>query len=160
MSENMEQTTGITTAEETAAQPTGGTDDNGKTFTQEEVNTIVQERIARERKRTDKILDEEGYNKELIEREKNITERELKAEARDYFVREKELPIEVLNLIDCSDQEAYKESCDKVMLLLDKIVSNDNENKKVEKRPQIVFKGNARGVSDINDDRIKEAFKP
>lgn len=156
--DNMEQQAGNVKAEQPEEkQPTGG-DESAKTFTQEEVNQIVRERLARERKQIDKILDEEGYSKELLEREKNITQRELKAEARDHLVGEKKMPVEVLELINYDSQEAYTNSMNIVETVLNKLAVKAPKD---EKAPQIVFQGNARGPSAQSvGDKIKEAFKP
>lgn len=76
----------------------GGT--GGKTFTQEDVNRIVSERLAQERK---KPVDDE--------REKNLKAREARLDCRDYLDGKK-YPAKLLDLLDCSDVEKFKTAAD------------------------------------------------
>jgi hypothetical protein len=76
----------------------GGT--GGKTFTQEEVNRIVSERLARER---EKPVDDE--------RERNLKAREARLDCRDYL-DSKKYPAKLLDLLDSSDVEKFKSAAD------------------------------------------------
>lgn len=66
--------------------PIGGT--NEKTFTQEEVNQIVQDRLARERKQHTGP-DTEGREKELEAREKDLAAREKAFEIKEILKKNK-----------------------------------------------------------------------
>lgn len=76
----------------------GGSD--GKMFTQEDVNRIVSERLARER---EKPVDDE--------REKNLKAREARLDCRDYL-DSKKYPVKLLDLLDHSDVEKFKAAAD------------------------------------------------
>ena len=76
----------------------GGT--GGKTFTQEDVNRIVSERLARER---EKPVDDE--------RERNLKAREARLDCRDYL-DSKKYPAKLLELLDTSDVEKFKSAAD------------------------------------------------
>ena len=103
---NMEQ-------QETAAVPqdTGAdTPQEVKTFTQEEVNDIVEKRLNRERKKFSSVLNgQDPREAELEERERALTRKELRADARD-LLNSKELPQEALELLDYTDKESCEES--------------------------------------------------
>lgn len=73
-----------------------------KTFTQEEVNKIVQDRLAR--------IKSEPNDKEikLEQRAKELDMKERKLEAKAIFA-EKSLPKELLDILDYSDEEKMKE---------------------------------------------------
>ena len=76
----------------------GGSD--GKMFTQEDVNRIVSERLARER---EKPVDDE--------REKNLKAREARLDCWDYL-DSKKYPVKLLDLLDHSDVEKFKAAAD------------------------------------------------
>ena len=54
-----------------------------RTFSQEDVDKIVQKRLAKERAKIAEMLQVEEKSNDLDERERKITERELKADARE-----------------------------------------------------------------------------
>ena len=76
--------------------PAGANAGTEKTFTQEEVNNIVQERLARERAKN------EPTPAEL--REKELTARENKMSCKEYIAEQK-YPSELLDLFDTADME-------------------------------------------------------
>jgi len=79
--------------------PAGADAGTEKTFTQEEVNNIVQERLARERAKN------EPTPAEL--REKELTARENKMSCKEYIAEQK-YPSELLELFDTADMEQGK----------------------------------------------------
>lgn len=83
-----------------------------KTFTQEEVNRIVQERLARAK------AEPSEKETEISAREKAVTERELRLNARDTFMK-KGLPVALLDDLDYSDETKMNNTIniiEKVML--------------------------------------------
>lgn len=80
-----------------------------KLYSQDEVDEIVKKRLSRERKRFNKIFDEDEFNKDLIRREKEITLREMKAAARE-FLSQVNVPPEFFNLINFTDWETVEQS--------------------------------------------------
>lgn len=77
----------------------GGT--SGKVFTQEEVNQIVSDRLARERAKQPTEDD----------REKALKAREARLDCWDYL-NSKKYPADLLDVLDCSDVEKFKTSVD------------------------------------------------
>lgn len=71
-------------------QPTGE-----KTFTQDQVNAIVGERLAKEKTRSEAAL---------VQREQELNKRELKLEAKEKLA-ELGLPLELLDAVDISTRE-------------------------------------------------------
>ena len=77
-----------------------------KMFTQDEVNTIVSERLKRDReKRTETNTENE--------REKALAERENRLSCREY-ITEKNYNAELLNILDTTDVEKFKAAADKI----------------------------------------------
>ncbi len=95
MAETNTQNVNDTTTQTT--QPEGnGTE---KTFTQEQVNQIVSERLARERSKADTP---DTREQELAARENKLTCKE--------WISESHLPVELLDVFDTSDAEKFKTS--------------------------------------------------
>lgn len=106
----------------------------GKTFTQEEVNKIVENRLNRERRKlSSALIGEDPREAELAEREKAVLKKELQAEARAWIAN-KGLPPESLDLLDYLD----KESCNKSLEKLEAVI-----NEAVQARIGAVVKGGA-----------------
>lgn len=93
---------------------------SGRTFTQEEVNEIVKNRLSRakgEKEDDKKRLDERET--ELTKREEALTKKEHRLMA-DELLREKNLPPESIGLVDLSNKETLKESIDLMSRLFGK----------------------------------------
>lgn len=118
-----EQQTVTQTGENNTTQTEGAPSENEvKTFTQEEVDKIIEKRLARERQKFENQLREytgSPIERELSKREKEVTRRELMADARS-FLEEQGRPIEILELLDYTDAEACAESIKKVINCIDK----------------------------------------
>ena len=84
-----------------------------KTFTQEEVNTIVQDRIAKEKAK---------YEKQIQEMQADIARREKRNEAAD-LLRQKGLSAELIDLVRLDDDEAFNKS----ISLLEKTCKNQQK---------------------------------
>lgn len=121
-----------------------------KTFTQEDVNRIVQERLSRERERINSMINEdEGIRKEL-------TANRLKLDAT------KELnaagyPIELVDFVDCADEKTCKKSIEKICKVYE--LARRNATADIYKaNGRIPGKGNAGGGA--VEDRLRNAFLP
>jgi hypothetical protein len=122
---DIETTATETTAEETTAVETTQATPTAKTFTQEELNAIIDKRLERERRdaqaRIDKAVTEaqklakmsaderaeherQELQKKLSEREAEITKRELRAEAKSQL-SDKGLPIELAEVLPYTDAD-------------------------------------------------------
>ena len=121
-----------------------GTD--GKTFSQEDVNRIVGERLAKEKAKT---------SQELAEREKQLQQKEMEFKAKSALA-EKGYSSELLGAIKCSTDEELKNSLDIIGRLLGQKEDSDAlENAKPR------FTAPARGRSrhgDMGDDPIRKAM--
>lgn len=136
--------------------PTPGTDstpqEGGKTFTQEEVNRIVSERLSKEKGKINAER-EATYTK----KEQELNTRELKLKARE-TLSEKSLPSELLDVLNCSSEEELLRCID----ILEQTYSK-NQKQGEPQAPQTGFipiigghGGNNSRVSII--DPIKEAM--
>lgn len=117
----------------------GGSD--GKMFTQEDVNRIVSERLARER---EKPVDDE--------REKNLRAREARLDCRDYL-DSKKYPVKLLDLLDSSDVEKFKAAADAMVDGFPSIVQPDTPT------PPPYSAGTGTERWQVKDS-IADAFKP
>lgn len=102
-------------------EPQGNTGEEtaGKTFTQEEVDKIVEKRLNRERKKFTSMLEgKDPKQMELEERENAVTKKELQLEVRDK-INEKGWPSELYEFLNYTD----KESCEKSIETLDDLIS-------------------------------------
>lgn len=115
MSEEIKNTN--TEQQPTTPTPEGnGGQGNGKMFTQEEVNRIVSDRLAREREKQTQQPEDER-EKALREREEALKIRESKAACQDYM---RELSISdkyksvLLEVLDTSDADKFKTAVDKI----------------------------------------------
>ena len=79
----------------------------GKTFTQDEVNQIVQNRLERERKTTG-----EENARGIAETKAAVEARERKLDCKEYLMQNN-YPAELLEVIDTSDIEAFKTKAEK-----------------------------------------------
>ena len=71
-----------------------------KTFTQDELNNIIGERLAKEKVKNEALL---------VQKEKELAERELRLTASEKLV-EKGLPIELLEALNCTSSETLENS--------------------------------------------------
>lgn len=98
----------------TEQQPTNSTPEASggtgteRTFTQEEVNGIVSERLARER--------EKMAPSEADQREKELTAREAALACKEY-INAKGYPAALLEVLDTSDAERFKGAVKKLLQL-------------------------------------------
>ena len=115
-----------------------------RTFTQEDVNRIVQERLAKERGKNEPTPDQI--------REKDLAARESAMTCKEY-IAEKNYPKELLELFDTADHEQFKKNVDKMKELFPDIFTDPS------KKPFIFTKGTNGGAGLGGSDPIAEAFK-
>ena len=78
---------------------------SGKTFTQEDVNRIISERLAKEKSKAEPKEDE---------REKALKARETRMDCREY-IASKKYPAELLDILDTNDTEQFKGVVEKLI---------------------------------------------
>ena len=115
-----------------------------RTFTQDDVNRIVQERLAKERGKNEPTP-EQIREKELAARESAMTCKE--------YIAEQNYPKGLLELFDTADHEQFKQKVDKMKELFPGVFAAPG------KKPAIFTKGTNGGVGLGGSDPIAEAFK-
>ena len=133
-------------------QPTTQPADNGdqdskKMFSQEEVNKIVSERLARDREK--RSTQQQEDTKEL-----SLKARESKLDCREYL-SEKKYPAELLDILDTSDVEKFKAAADKIQ----SVYGVDDKRARFANPPRFAAPSNGGGTSAANDP-IRNAFMP
>lgn len=133
-------------------------EDDTKTFTQSELDGIIKERLARERARLDKILDSEGFDKELIEREKAIELREMKADAKE-ALNELGISNVFFDLINFNDRDSMEKSIEIIKEIDNKhiqpMIEEAINERLVGRTPKRLTNDNAA----YQEQGIKDAFK-
>ena len=123
----------------------------GKTFTQEDVNRIVSDRLAREREKATQLPQED-------EREKALKAREARLDCRDYL-DSKKYPVELLDVLDGSDVEKFKAAVDRLAEKFPDLVRDTSKDPHVIKGAIPHVAGPTRGMG-TGFDSIANAFKP
>lgn len=132
---------------EAAKADPGAKGDGGKTFTQEDVNRIVSERLARDRA-------DRAAPSPADEREQALKAREARLDCRD-FLDGKKLPAVLLDVLDCSDVEKFKAA---VGVMVDKFPAIARAD---EVPPPYAAGTGTGGWGDrVYNDPIAAAFKP
>lgn len=134
--------------------PTNSTpEENGgqgeKMFSQDDVNRIVSERLAREREKYAQQPKEDERETALRERENGLKARESRLACQDYL-DEKKLPSELLDVIGTDDAEKFTATVEKLVELAPKIYKNPQLEKVII--PGVTNSGPS--------DPIAQAFKP
>lgn len=133
------------------------TQEEVKTFTQDEVDKIIEKRLARERKKFEDQLREytgSPMERELSKREKEVARRELRIEARA-ILEERNKPIGILELIDYTDRESMEESLNRTIEAIDQ-AARELVNKHLRGRSIPKTSTGSRFI----DDAIRKAFAP
>lgn len=84
------------------ADPAAGQGTGEKTFTQEDVNRIVQERLAKEKAKNSGDAD-------YAKREQELLQRELRMDAKEILI-DKGLPVQLLDALNCTDKKTMEKS--------------------------------------------------
>lgn len=82
-----------------------------KKYTDSDVDKIVSRKINRERERLQKLFKEEQEVSELELRERNVSMRELKADARDELEK-RGLPLRLVDVLDYTDRDTMEKGLD------------------------------------------------
>lgn len=92
-------------------QPEDNGTQTGRIFTQEEVNKIVSERLARERAKTNEPTEEETKRTAVLEAREN------KLACRE-FLLDNNYSKEIIDFIDTSNVKVFKEKAEKLQRLI------------------------------------------
>lgn len=152
--------------EENGQVPDGDQTDqpeNEKTFTQDEVNQIIQKRLDRERQKNELRNNPDEFIKSLEEREEQVLKRELRYKA-DVMRADKEdnycmQPKGLLEFLDYSSEEAMESSFEKFQELV--LLPIYRAHLKREARGSAPKVGTGGGWGEYHQSqRIEDAFKP
>lgn len=144
------------TSTEGTQTSTEGVQQNGKVFTQDDVNRIVQERLAKEKGKASNNEDFEKRSAELDKRMTELDARENKLNAIT-ALRNAGYPDELADVIKCGNVDELKKS----MEIIDKIIKERipaGWSKELEaKRSRVVFTTPINSLSS-RDDGIRSAM--
>lgn len=146
----------------------GGKGEEPKTFTQEDLDRVLQDRLAKEQERFEKKLSEkikaerddwerqarlsedekakellEKQQKEFAERERNVTVRENRASAIEKFA-ELELPIGLVDFVVDTDIEQQSKKTEALKEAYNKAVEQGIANKLKGNAPKDINQGNSK----------------
>lgn len=96
--------------------------ERGRTFTQEEVNAIVRDRLAREREKT--AQRPENWEQKISDREQAVSARENLIACKEYIAAKK-YPESLLNMYGTDNAEEFIASVDKLVKQFPAIINND-----------------------------------
>ena len=99
-----------------------------KTFTQEQVNAIIGERLAKEKAKADAALAER--EQQFAEREKQLANREAMFNLKDQL-KEMGLPAELLPVLNVSDTKALETALEALKAYIDDRIKNDDNGMRV-----------------------------
>ena len=144
-----------------AASPPAGNNGSERTFTQDEVNTIVADRLARERsKSAERVGDLDAREKDLKAREEALeakSQRFNQWEAREackQYLADNHISAALLDKLDTSDPEAFKTAVKAVQSVTDGgyTVTKTTAGAKVDTPPTWLSQGKDK------DAELKRAF--
>lgn len=102
------------------ANPATNQEIGEKTFTQEDVNRIVQERLAKEKAKNSGDADFAKREQELVQRELHMTAKEM--------LSEKGLPVQLFDALNCTDKEAMEKSIVTIETVFNEYKANATSN--------------------------------
>ncbi len=121
-----------------------------KTFTQEDVNRIVGERLAKEKAKSNNDADFSKREHELAQRELSLNAKELLAE--------KDLPVQLLDALNCMDKETMEKSIEIIETVFNEYKANATKQMKF-KGFQPAVSQSVSGISEVTDDlEIRKAM--
>lgn len=162
MSEEMMENVGAAATEEDTAGTQGNADDmesknktpQEKKYTDADVDRIVKKKIANERKRMQKLFNEEQQESDLDRRERELTKRELKADARD-AISENGLPPCVADILNYNSKEEYESSFNTVLDVVAEIRKSLELERAAGRTPRLYYTG-----QDDPGKAVRDAFRP
>lgn len=102
------------------ADPAAGQGTGEKTFTQDDVNRIVQERLAKEKAKNSGDADFAKREQELVQRELHMTAKEM--------LSEKGLPVQLFDALNCTDKETMEKSIATIETIFNRHKANATSN--------------------------------
>ena len=125
---------GTVTEEQKTGQQESRQGKDEKTFTTEEVNEIVQRRLAREREKLSKAFQEGTRESDLEERERRILKRELRADVLETLA-ENRMPAGLADLVNYDSKEDCEKSLKVVSTVFNQAVNEAVRGKARQSTP-------------------------
>lgn len=132
--ENEVKEQGTVTEEQKTGQQEGKQGKEEKTFTTEEVNEIVQRRLAREREKLSKAFQEGTKESDLDERERKILKRELRADVVESLA-ENHMPAGLADLVNYDSKEDCEKSLGMISAVFNQAVNEAVKGKARQTTP-------------------------
>ncbi len=95
-----------------------------KTFTQDDVNRIVQDRLAKDRAKS---------SEELSKKEEELLQREFRLNSRQKLI-DRGYPEDILDVLNCSSEEAFNKALDIIDGLIKERTPSEEEKAEMEAR--------------------------
>ena len=95
-----------------------------KTFTQDDVNRIVQDRLAKDRAKS---------SEEITKREQELLQREFRLNSRQKLI-DRGYPENILDALNCSSEEAFNKALDIIDGLIKERTPSESEKLEMEAR--------------------------
>ena len=118
-----------------------------KTFTQDDVNRIVQDRLAKDRAKA---------SEELGKREQELNDREFRLNSRQKLI-DRGYPESIMDALNCSSEEAFDKALDTIDSLLKERTPSAEQAELEKNRARFTAPMNNRPLAGV--DPIKEAMK-
>lgn len=124
-----------------------------RTFTQDDVNRIVQDRLAKEKNKSNEEL--QRKEQELAEREKELTRKEFTLNAKRELA-ERGFSEDMLEALNTTSEEAFKKSLDTIDKLLESRKLSEKDSAQVDNKAVFTSPMN---VNNRGYDPIRRAMK-
>lgn len=126
-----------------------------KKYTDADVDRIIAKKIAAERKRMQKLFDGEQQESEIEKRERDVTRRELMADAKDRLIGD-ELPSSLAEIMNYSDKESFEKSYQDVTAVFREAMQMEYKRRFSSRPPRV-----GTGSREISQERaLADAFAP
>lgn len=156
--QNPEEVEAVTTEQQTEGAEQSEEEDPRKVkkFSEEDLERIVKRRLAQQHKKFEKILN--PVETELDRREREVTQREFRAEGRERLLKEG-LPTELIELMNLSNKDEFEDSYTHVLNVFKKVLGDkEYEIKKAFLKGKPPIHGDKFKTG--NNDNLKSAFAP
>ena len=136
-------------------QGTEGQEQTEKKYTDADVDRIIAKKIAAERKRMQRLFEDEQQENEIETRERNVLKRELMADAKDMLISDG-FPSSLATIMDYSSKEAHEESYKNVTAGFNEALQFAIKEKFRGTTPRVSI-GSSKGHEEL---ALAEAFAP
>ncbi|OUO31195.1 hypothetical protein B5F86_01625 [Lachnoclostridium sp. An298] len=117
-------------------QGSEGQEQPEKKYTDADVDRIIAKKIAAERKRMQKLFEGEQQESEIEKRERDVTRRELMADAKDRLIGD-ELPSSLAEIMNCSDKESFEKSYQDVTAVFQEAMQMEYKRRFSSRPPRV-----------------------